>query len=65
MTIPTLVLYSFLTKRAVVFAHSQCPLSVFECAGPMYNIHTEAVVLLWKDRLAFLRFLGTNLGFIL
>ena len=44
MTVPGVVLYSFLTKRAVVSAHSQCPLSVFECAGHMYNIHTQAVV---------------------
>ena len=44
MTVPGVVLYSFLTKRAVVSAHSQCPLSVFECAGHMFNIHTQAVV---------------------
>ena len=45
MTVPGVVLYSFITLDVpLVSAHSQCPLSVFECAGPMYNIHTQAVV---------------------
>ena len=45
MTVPGVDLYSFITLDVpLVSAHSQCPLSVFECAGPIYNIHTQAVV---------------------
>ena len=45
MTVLGVDLYSFITIDVpLVSTHSQCPLSVFECAGHMYNIHTQAVV---------------------
>ena len=37
--VPGVVLHSFLKNVPIVSAYSQCPLSVFECADPMRNIH--------------------------
>ena len=44
MTVPGVMLYSFSTKRAARLCTLSMSFICFECAGPMYNIHTQAVV---------------------